>query len=138
MRILNERAGFTLLELLVVIVILSLMAALVGPRVWKNVSRGKQVAAKTQIELFGQALDELRLDTGRYPFTQEGLEALRTNPGMKGWDGPYLRKGVPNDPWDRPYQFLSPGNNADYDLLSYGLDGAAGGTGENSDILSWE
>ena len=103
MRILNERAGFTLLELLVVIVILSLMAALVGPRVWKNVSRGKQVAAKTQIELFGQALDELRLDTGRYPFTQEGLEALRTNPGMKGWDGPYLRKGVPNDPWDKPY-----------------------------------
>ena len=136
-RILINRAGFTLMELLVVMVILGLLAALVGPRVWKNVARGKQTAAQTQIELMGQALDQFRLDTGRYPTTQEGLGSLRTNPGINGWDGPYLRKEVPTDPWNKPYQYQAPGSHDDYDLATYGLDGAAGGSGENTDVTSW-
>jgi general secretion pathway protein G len=108
--ILAERAGFTLMELLVVMVILGLLAALVGPRIWKNITSSKQTTAKTQIALLGQALDQFRLDTGRYPSTQENLEALRTNPGLDGWDGPYLRKAVPMDPWKKPYSFQSPGS----------------------------
>jgi len=133
----RERAGFTLMELLVVMVILGLLAALVGPRIWKNVTKSKITAAKTQIELLGQALDQFRLDTGRYPTSQEGLEALRTSPGVEGYDGPYLRKPVPNDPWNRPYVYLSPGTQGDYDLSTYGLDGSPGGDGENTDVVSW-
>jgi general secretion pathway protein G len=133
-----DRAGFTLLELLVVIVILGLLAALVGPRVWKNVAKSKQTTAKTQIALMGQALDQFRLDTGRYPSTQEGLEALRTNPGVEGWDGPYLRKPVPMDPWKQPYNYQSPGAHGDFDLSTYGLDRSPGGEGENKDVMSWE
>ncbi|MCK4911839.1 MAG: type II secretion system major pseudopilin GspG [Thermodesulfovibrionales bacterium] len=136
--ILAERAGFTLMELLVVMVILGLLAALVGPRIWKNVTKSKITTAKTQIELLGQALDQFRLDTGRYPSSSEGLEALRTNPGADGWDGPYLRKAVPMDPWKRPYSFQSPGSHGDYDLTTFGLDGSPGGTGENKDVSSWE
>lgn len=134
----RERAGFTLMELLVVMVILGLLAALVGPRIWKNVTRSKITTAKTQIALLGQALDQFRLDTGRYPTSQEGLEALRTSPGVEGYDGPYLRKPVPNDPWKRPYVYLSPGSQGDYDLSSYGKDGSPGGDGENSDVVSWQ
>ena len=134
----RERAGFTLMELLVVMVILGLLAALVGPRIWKNVTKSKITAAKTQIELLGQALDQFRLDTGRYPTSQEGLEALRTSPGVEGYDGPYLRKPVPNDPWNRPYVYLSPGSQGDYDLSTYGLDGSPGGEGENKDVVSWQ
>ena len=134
----RERAGFTLMELLVVMVILGLLAALVGPRIWKNVTKSKITAAKTQIELLGQALDQFRLDTGRYPTSQEGLEALRTSPGVEGYDGPYLRKPVPNDPWNRPYVYLSPGTQGDYDLSTYGLDGSPGGEGENKDVVSWQ
>ena len=133
----RERAGFTLMELLVVMVILGLLAALVGPRIWKNVTRSKITTAKTQIALLGQALDQFRLDTGRYPTSQEGLEALRTSPGVEGYDGPYLRKPVPNDPWNRPYVYLSPGSQGDYDLSTYGLDGSPGGDGENTDVVSW-
>ncbi|MEJ2697143.1 MAG: type II secretion system major pseudopilin GspG [Candidatus Sulfobium sp.] len=132
------KGGFTLIELLVVMVILGLLAALVGPTLFSKVGKGKAAAAKTQIELFGQALDSFRLDTGRYPSTAEGLQALVVDPGIDGWDGPYLKKGVPNDPWNRPYQYTSPGNHGDYDLLTYGLDGAPGGDGENKDINSWE
>ena len=134
---LSGRAGFTLMELLVVMVILGLLAALVGPRIWKNVTTSKLTTAKTQIELLGQALDQFRLDTGRYPATQEGLEALRTNPGVEAWDGPYLRKAVPMDPWRKPYSYMSPGTQGDYDLSTYGLDGSPGGEGENKDITSW-
>jgi general secretion pathway protein G len=130
--------GFTLIELLVVMVILGLLAALVGPTLFSKVGKGKTAAAKTQVELFGQALDSFRLDTGRYPTTSEGLNALVANPGIDGWDGPYLKKGVPNDPWNRPYQYSSPGTHGDYDLFTYGLDGAPGGDGENKDITSWE
>ena len=132
------KEGFTLIELLVVMVILGLLAALVGPTLFSKVGKGKTTAARTQIELFGQALDSFRLDTGRYPTTAEGLEALVVNPGIDGWDGPYLKKGVPKDPWNRPYQYQCPGTHGDYDLYTYGLDGAPGGEGENKDIESWQ
>ena len=136
-RIIN-RKGFTLIELLVVMVILGMLAALVGPQIFGKVGKGKQSAARTQIEMLGQALDSYRLDVGRYPTTSEGLNALVTNPGAQGWDGSYLKKGVPNDPWQKPYQYQSPGSHGDYDLFSYGADGAAGGEGENKDVNSWE
>ncbi len=133
-----NRKGFTLIELLVVMVILAMLAALVGPKLFTKVGKGKQSAAKTQIELLGQALDSYRLDTGHYPSTSEGLNALVTDPGVQGWDGPYLKKALPNDPWKKPYQYQSPGTHGDYDLFSYGADGAPGGEGENRDVASWE
>ena len=134
----KNRRGFTLIELLVVMVILGLLAALVGPRLFGHVGAANQKAAKTQIEMLGQALDAFRLDVGRYPTTSEGLNALTTNPGVEGWNGPYLKKGIPNDPWKKPYQYQSPGEHGDYDLVSYGADGAPGGEGENKDVNSWE
>ncbi|MBI5101498.1 MAG: type II secretion system major pseudopilin GspG [Nitrospirae bacterium] len=134
----KKEAGFTLIELLVVMVILGLLAAIVGPNLFGKVGKGKQSAAKTQIEMIGQALDSYRLDTGKYPSTSEGLNALNASSGAAGWDGPYLKKGVPNDPWGKPYQYQSPGSHGDYDLVSYGADGAPGGDGENKDVNSWE
>lgn len=133
----NHR-GFTLIEILIVMVLIALLAALVGPRVFPKVGKGKQSAATAQIELFGQALDQLKLDAGRYPRTEEGLNALMTNPGMDRWDGPYLKKSVPNDPWGKPYNYQMPGTHGDYDLFSLGRDGAPGGEGEDKDITSWE
>jgi len=130
--------GFTLIELLVVMVILAMLAAIVGPKLFTKVGKGKQAAAKTQIEMLGQALDSYRLDTGHYPNTSQGLNALITNPGVEGWDGSYLKKALPNDPWMKPYQYQSPGTHGDYDLFSYGADGAPGGEGENKDVNSWE
>jgi general secretion pathway protein G len=130
--------GFTLIELLVVMVILAMLAAIVGPKLFTKVGKGKQSAAKTQIEMLGQALDSYRLDVGQYPNTSQGLNAFETNPGVEGWDGPYLKKKLPIDPWGKPYQYQSPGTHGDYDLFSYGADGAPGGEGENKDINSWE
>ncbi|OPY70894.1 MAG: Type II secretion system protein G precursor [Syntrophorhabdaceae bacterium PtaU1.Bin034] len=135
----RNKKGFTLVELLVVMVIIGLLAALVGPKLFPKLGKGKQAAAKAQIELLGQALDQLRLDVGRYPTTQEGLSALATNPGgMDNWDGPYLKKTVPNDPWGKAYNYQSPGAHGEYDLLSHGRDGAPGGEGEDKDVVSWE
>jgi general secretion pathway protein G len=137
-RYLLDSKGFTLIELLVVMVILAMLAAIVGPKLFTKVGKGKQSAAKTQIEMLGQALDSYRLDTGHYPTTSEGLNALETNSGATGWDGPYLKKAIPNDPWGKPYQYQAPGTHGDYDLFSYGGDGAPGGEGENKDVNSWE
>ena len=131
--------GFTLVEILVVIIIIGLLAALVGPKLFGKVSVAKLKAAKAQIELFGTALDALRLDVGRYPTTEEGLKALREKPsGMEAWKGPYLPKEIPLDPWGKAYHYKSPGEHGDYDLVSYGLDGAEGGEGENQDVVSWK
>jgi general secretion pathway protein G len=131
--------GFTLVELLVVMAIIALLAALVAPKIFPKLGQGKTSAAKAQIELFGQALDQYRLDVGSYPTTEQGLQALLANPGVEKWQGSYLKKNIlPKDPWNRPYYYQSPGTHSDYDLYSYGLDGAPGGEAENQDILSWE
>ena len=132
-------AGFSLIELLVVMVIIGLLAALVAPRFIRQEEKAKLKAARAQIELLGTALDTFRLDVGRYPTSQEGLEALRRQPGgVERWDGPYLKKDVPADPWGKPYVYHSPGEHGAYDLLSYGADGAPGGEGDNRDVTSWE
>lgn len=134
----SRKKGFTLIELLIVMVIIGLIAALVGPRLFPKLGKGKQSAAKAQIELLGQALDQYRLDVGRYPTTQEGLNSLNVNPGIDRWQGPYLKKELPQDPWGRSYQYQCPGNHGEYDLYSLGLDGAPGGEGEDADVVSWK
>jgi general secretion pathway protein G len=135
----RKKQGFTLIELLIVIIIIGLLAALVGPKLFGKVSVAKLKAAKAQIELFGTALDALRLDVGRYPTTEEGLKAMREKPSdMNAWKGPYLPKEIPVDPWGRPYLYKAPGDHGEYDLISLGLDGAEGGEGENQDIVSWK
>ena len=130
--------GFTLIELLIVMVILGLLAALVGPRMFGKVGGSRQKAAKAQITLFETALDTYKLDTSIYPTTSQGLEALRTQPsGVERWDGPYLPKNIPLDPWGHRYEYRYPGEHGDYDIISYGADGTSGGDGENMDIVSW-
>lgn len=131
--------GITLIELLVVMVILSLFATLVGARLFRNVDRARQTTARVQISEFESVLDLFRLDIGRYPAASEGLEALRVNPGgMDNWDGPYLRRNVPLDPWSRPYVYRYPGEHGDFDILSLGADGQVGGEDENMDVVNWE
>jgi general secretion pathway protein G len=134
------QAGFTLIEMMVVMVIIGLLMALVGPRFIRQEEKAKVKAARAQIELLGTALDTFRLDVGRYPSSQEGLAALRQRPfGVDRWDGPYLKKDVPKDPWDRQYYYRSPGDNGrPYDLVSYGADGGPGGEGDARDLSSWE
>ena len=134
----QTRKGFTLVELLVVMAIIALLAALVGPRLFPKLGKGKQSACSAQIELIGQGLDHFRLDVGRYPTTQEGLNALMANPGVEKWDGPYLKKALPSDPWGRPFHYNCPGSRGEYDLFSYGRDGVSGGEGEDKDVSSWE
>ncbi|MCI4624719.1 MAG: type II secretion system major pseudopilin GspG [Candidatus Magnetoovum sp. WYHC-5] len=136
---LEDRRGFTLIELLVVMIILGLLAALVGPKLIGNVDKAKIKAAKAQIELLSQGLDQFRLDVGRFPSTAEGLQALVANPGVEDWEGPYLKKPtVPKDSWNKEYAYKSPGTHGDYDISSYGADGQEGGSKENQDINSWE
>jgi len=130
--------GFTLIELLIVMIILGLLAALVAPKMFQKVGSSKQKATKAQIAMLGTALDAFRLDVGRYPNAEEGLDALRKNPGMDNWDGPYLPKDVPQDPWGKQYVYRYPGEHGDYDLYSMGADGQDGGEGENADVVSWE
>lgn len=133
----RRQGGFTLVELLVVMVILGLLAALVVPAYLGRERKARSQAARTQIELLGTALDTFRLDVGRYPSTQEGLNALREGRGVPGWDGPYLKKDVPADPWGRAFVYQSPGEHGEYDLYTYGADGAPGGDGDARDLASW-
>ena len=130
--------GFTLIELLIVMIILGLLAALVAPKMFQKVGKSKQQAAKAQIAMLGTALDAFRLDVGMYPSAEEGLDALRKNPNRETWDGPYLPKDVPKDPWGHPYAYRAPGEHGDYDLASFGADGQEGGEGENADVVSWD
>ncbi|MCG2630730.1 type II secretion system major pseudopilin GspG [Bradyrhizobium sp. WYCCWR 13023] len=130
-------AGFTLVEMLVVITIIGMIMALVGPRVLNYLSESKAKAAKIQIESFSSALDLYYLDLGRYPTSNEGLAGLTRSNNQAGWNGPYLRGGVvPNDPWGHGYVYRSPGASAPYDIISLGSDGQEGGSGTAADIVS--
>lgn len=134
--------GFTLIELLVVLLILGLIAGLAGPQVMNYLGESKAKAAKLQIEEFGSSLDLYKLDMGRYPDGQEGLQALVQAPvgqGAERWRGPYLRKkSVPKDPWGTEYQYAAPGRHGHYDIVSFGADGREGGEGDNKDVVSWD
>jgi general secretion pathway protein G len=130
--------GFTLLELLVVIVIIGLLAGYVAPRYFSQVGKSEVQVARAQIDAFEKALDQYRLDLRRYPTTDEGLQALMTKPASESqWAGPYLKKAVPNDPWGRPYGYRAPGQKTDFELASLGRDGKPGGTGEDADITNY-
>jgi len=130
--------GFTLLELLVVMVIIGLLAGYVGPKYFTQVGKSQVKTARAQIDALEKALDQYRLDTGRYPPMDQGLAALITRPPNEPkWDGPYLKKSVPADPWGNPYVYKIPGEHGEYDLVSLGKDGQVGGTGEAADITNW-
>jgi general secretion pathway protein G len=134
----NLVTGFTLLELLVVIVIIGLLAGLVAPRYFDQVGKSNTKIARAQINALEKALDQYRLDVGTYPITDPGLAALNTRPqNLEKWAGPYLKNEVPPDPWGARYLYKSPGDHGDYDLSSLGSDGQAGGTGEAADVTSW-
>jgi general secretion pathway protein G len=134
----RRAAGFTLLELLVVLVILGLLVGIVAPRFFGQVGKSETKVAKAQIRALEDALDQYRVDTGHYPTTEQGLAALMSPPsGEAKWQGPYLKKALPNDPWGNTYQYRLPGEHGDYDLLSLGKDGQAGGSGEAADIGNW-
>ena len=130
--------GFTLLELLVVMVIVGLLVGYVGPKYFSQVGKSEIKATKAQINAFEKALDQYRLDTGRYPTTEQGLNAIVVRPANEPkWQGPYLAKAVPVDPWGNPYQYRQPGEHGEYDLWSFGNDGQPGGTGEAADVTNW-
>ena len=132
----GDRRGFTLLELLVVILIIGLLTGIVAPRFMSQISRSEVTTARAQMDAFRKAIEAFRIDNGRYPTTAEGLDALVTAPaGATRWNGPYLQGAIPLDPWGTKYQYQSPGpDGRDYEILSYGRDRAPGGTGDDADI----
>lgn len=137
LRRLIQNAGFTLLELLVVIVIIGLLASYVGPKYFAQLGKSEVTVARAQIEAFEKALDTYRLDVGRYPTSEEGLRALLVKPtSAPKWNGPYLKKDVPPDPWGHAYVYKSPGSKTEFDITSYGKDGQPGGNDENVDITN--
>jgi general secretion pathway protein G len=130
--------GFTLLELLVVMVIIGLLAGIVAPQYFAQIGKSSTKVAHAQIESLGQALDQYRIDVGRYPTQDQGLAALHeAPPNVAKWRGPYLKRAVPTDPWGRAYQYLQPGQHGEYDLSSLGSDGQPGGDGDAADVSSW-
>lgn len=136
----KRSSGFTLLELLVVMTIIGLLAGYVGPKFFAHIGKSEVKAARAQIDGLEKALDQYRLDMGRYPGTEEGLRALNDKPADAAatrWSGPYLKKAVPADPWGKPYQYVQPGEHGEFDLFSLGKDGQPGGTGEAADIVNW-
>jgi general secretion pathway protein G len=136
-RVLRSAAGFTLLELLVVMVIIGLLVGYVAPKYFSQVGKSEVKAARAQLNALGKALDQYRLDTGHYPSTEQGLASLFQRPSDESrWGGPYLQKAAPDDPWGHPYGYRSPGEHGDYDLFSLGKDGQPGGAEENADIMN--
>lgn len=134
----HKHAGFTLLELLVVMVIIGLLAGYVAPRYFSQVGKSEVKVARAQIDAFEKAIETYRLDVGRYPATEQGLASLMTAPsGVTKWQGPYLKKAVPPDPWGKPYFYKQPGEHGDFDIYSYGRDGKPGGQNEDADIGNW-
>lgn len=134
----RRSSGFTLLELLVVMVIIGLLAGYVGPKFFGQIGKSEVKATRAQIDALQKSLDQYRLDVGRYPSTEQGLAVLVTKPADEPrWAGPYLSKAVPKDPWHNDYQYKSPGEHGEYDLLSLGRDGRPGGEGEDADLVSW-
>jgi general secretion pathway protein G len=130
--------GFTLLELLVVMVIIGLLAGYVGPKYFEQIGKSETKTARAQIDALGKALDQYRIDTGHYPTTEQGLQSLNKAPENDAkWSGPYLVKGVPVDPWGNPYGYKYPGEHYDYDLFTLGKDGKPGGTKESQDVVNW-
>lgn len=130
--------GFTLLELLVVMVIIGLLAGYVGPKYFEQIGKSETKTARAQIDSLGKALDQYRIDVGQYPSSEQGLAALNKNVANDAkWAGPYLKKDVPNDPWNKPYLYKSPGEHGDFDLYSLGKDAQQGGTKEAEDVVSW-
>jgi general secretion pathway protein G len=135
---LRRRAGFTLLELLVVMVIIGLLASYVGPKYFLQVGKSEIKAARAQIDGFEKALEQYRIDTGHFPSTEQGLRVLFAKPNNEPkWSGPYLKKAPPPDAWGQPYQYKSPGEHGEFDLYSFGKDGRPGGSGEDADITNW-
>lgn len=136
----RSQAGVTLIEMLVVVTIIALFAALVVPRMMGQADKARRVSAHAQINSFMTALGAYKLDTGTYPSSEQGLAALRTKPeGLNNWNGPYLPMDIPNDPWGRAYVYKYPGDHGEEpDVISYGLDGQPGGDGNNADIVNWK
>lgn len=137
-KLLYKNQGFTLLELLVVMVIIGLLAGYVGPKYFEQIGKSETKTARAQVDSLGKALDQYRIDVGQYPTTEQGLAALNKSPNnLAKWSGPYLAKAIPIDPWGASYQYKSPGEHGEYDLYSLGKDSQQGGTKESVDVVSW-
>ena len=137
-KLLYKNQGFTLLELLVVMVIIGLLAGYVGPKYFEQIGKSETKTARAQVDSLGKALDQYRIDVGQYPTTEQGLAALNKSPNnLAKWSGPYLAKAIPIDPWGASYQYKSPGEHGEYDLYSLGKDGQLGGIKESTDVVSW-